>query len=88
MSKIKVFFLIGSSKKARMKRKKERNSSKEAKKSQEKAPEADSDDVYQISSGDEDCSKGMKSMNCQFCDIYLICVLSIPHNLLARNTVY
>lgn len=80
------FFLIGSSKKARMKRKKEHNSSKEAKKSQEKAPEADFDDVYQISSGDEDCSKGMKSMN-QFWDIYLICVLSIPHNLLARNTV-
>ncbi|XP_075652237.1 uncharacterized protein LOC142622606 isoform X2 [Castanea sativa] len=50
----------GSSKKARMKRKKEHNSSEGAKKSQEKAPEADSDDVYQISSGDEDCSKGMK----------------------------
>lgn len=64
-----------------MKRKKEHNSSKEAKKSQEKAPGADFDDVYQISSGDEDCSKGMKSMN-QFWDINLICVLSIPHNLL------
>ena len=46
-----------------MKRKKDHNSSKEAEKSQEKGQKADSNDVHQISSGDEDYSKGMKSMN-------------------------
>jgi hypothetical protein len=46
-----------------MKRKKDHNASKEAERSQEKGQEAVSYDVHQISSGDEDCSKGMKSMN-------------------------
>jgi hypothetical protein len=69
--KYSKFFLIGDSKKARMKRKKDKNSTKEAEKSQEKRGEADHDDVYQISSVDEDCSKGMQSINYLIWDIYL-----------------
>lgn len=33
-------------------------------KSSKKQVENEADEVYHISSGDEDCSKGMKSMNC------------------------
>jgi hypothetical protein len=54
-----------------MKRKKDQNSSKEAEKSQEKRGEADQDDVYQISSVDEDCLKGMQSINYLIWDISL-----------------
>jgi ribosome maturation protein Sdo1 len=54
-----------------MKRKKDQNSSKEAEKSQEKRGEADQDEVYQISSVYEDCSKGIQSINYLIWDIYL-----------------
>lgn len=43
--------------------------SKEVENLSEKIGEADQDEVYCISSGDEDCSKGMKSMNYQISDV-------------------
>ncbi|KAB1211088.1 hypothetical protein CJ030_MR6G018074 [Morella rubra] len=52
--------LGNSKKKARIKRKKYQNLSMEAENSKEEGGEAGQDDVYQISSGDEDCSKGMQ----------------------------
>lgn len=43
----------------------------ETEKSQEEGGEAGQDDVYQISSGDEDCSKGMQSISSGIHGIYL-----------------
>lgn len=56
---------VGKSKEGKKKKKKkrERDSSKEADKSQKEEGGAYNSDVYLISSGDEDDSKGMKSMN-------------------------
>uniref|UniRef100_A0A5B7BSF7 Ribosomal RNA-processing protein 7 C-terminal domain-containing protein n=1 Tax=Davidia involucrata TaxID=16924 RepID=A0A5B7BSF7_DAVIN len=48
------------SKKAHKTKKKDRPSLKEDEKLLEKIGEAEQDEVYQISSGDEDCSRGMK----------------------------
>lgn len=53
----------GKSKKAKKKRKKDHDLLKESEGLAEKSTEADEDEVYLISSGDEDCSKGMKSEN-------------------------
>ncbi|KAJ4707173.1 Ribosomal RNA-processing protein 7 [Melia azedarach] len=50
----------GKSKKAKKKRKKDHDLLKESEGLAEKSTEADEDEVYLISSGDEDCSKGMK----------------------------
>ncbi|VVB09187.1 unnamed protein product [Arabis nemorensis] len=53
--------LKGKSKKSNKKRKTNRSSTKENETSSEKMNETEEEkDVYQISSGDEDCSKGMK----------------------------
>lgn len=54
---------VGKSKEGKKKKKRERDSSKEADKSQKEEGGAYNSDVYLISSGDEDDSKGMKSMN-------------------------
>ncbi|KAH9675944.1 RRP7 domain-containing protein [Citrus sinensis] len=50
----------GKSKKARKKKKKDRGSLMKDEELEENTRDADEDDVYMISSGDEDCSKGMK----------------------------
>lgn len=50
----------GKSKKARKKKKKDHNSLMKDEELEENTREADEDDVYMISSGDEDCLKGMK----------------------------
>lgn len=50
----------GKSKKARKKKKKDHNSLMKDEELEENTREADVDDVYMISSGDEDCLKGMK----------------------------
>lgn len=50
----------GKSKKARKKKKKDRGSLMKDGELEENTRDADEDDVYMISSGDEDCSKGMK----------------------------
>ena len=54
----------GRSSKAKKKRKKEQNFVQKIQESPEKGGHPDLDDIYNISSGDEDCSKGMKSMRC------------------------
>lgn len=59
---------VGISKKASKKKKRDVDSSK-SKKTLERQVEADQDDVYLISSGDEDCARGMKSMNYSFQNI-------------------
>ncbi|XP_052299451.1 uncharacterized protein LOC102608731 isoform X3 [Citrus sinensis] len=51
---------VGKSKKARKKKKKDRGSLMKDEELEENTRDADEDDVYMISSGDEDCSKGMK----------------------------
>ncbi|KAH9739542.1 ribosomal rna-processing protein 7 [Citrus sinensis] len=50
----------GKSKKARKKKKKDRGSLMKDEELEENTRDADEDDVYMISSGDEHCSKGMK----------------------------
>lgn len=50
----------GKSKKARKKKKKDRSTLMKDEELEENTRDADEDDVYMISSGDEDCSKGMK----------------------------
>ena len=58
------FFFVGKFKKdrKRKKKKKDHSSSRENVQLMEKSKAADEDEVYEILSGDEDCSKGMKSM--------------------------
>lgn len=51
---------VGKSKKARKKKKKDRGSLMKDEELEENTRDADEDDVYMISSGDEHCSKGMK----------------------------
>jgi hypothetical protein len=51
---------VGTSKQAKKKRR------KEVPKSSEKREQNHQDDIHIISSGDDDCSNGMKSMNCFF----------------------
>lgn len=56
--------IVGKSKKLKKKKKEKKgiDASMEDEKLPGKTKEADEDEVYHISSGDEDCSKGMKSM--------------------------
>lgn len=54
---------VGKSKKNKRKKRREHDSLKEAEKSQKEEGGADKSEVYLISSGDEDSSKGMKSKN-------------------------
>jgi len=54
-----IFYLVGRSKKGKKKRKKEVQNSLEKGEGYNNQKE-----VYTISSGDDDSSKGMKSMNC------------------------
>ena len=56
------FFLVGKFKKDRKRKKNDHSSSRENVQLMEKSKAADEDEVYEILSGDEDCSKGMKSM--------------------------
>lgn len=55
-------FLVGKAKKSSKKKRKD-SSSLDAKGSTELHEDIDENDVYQISSGDDDSSKGMKSKN-------------------------
>lgn len=56
-----TFYLVGKSKKDKKKREKEVQNSQEKGEGYNNQKEVE---VYTISSGDDDCSKGMKSMNC------------------------
>ena len=60
-----TFFPADVSKKARKAKKKARLSSKKDEKLLERREEPEQTEVYEISSGDDDCSRGMKSM--QYC---------------------
>lgn len=62
VQKINKILNVGKSKKDKRKRR-EHDSSKEAEKSKKEEGGADKCDIYLISSGDEDSSKGMKSTN-------------------------
>lgn len=70
----------GKSKKVKKKRKKDHRSSK-VDELMEKRTEADQDEVFSISSGDEDCLKGMKSMKNR--TVY-VCVL-IFHDMVSNS---
>ena len=56
------FFLVGKSKKGRKRKKKDHSLSRENEQLVEKSKAVDQVEVYEIPSGDKDCSKGMKSM--------------------------
>lgn len=56
-----LLVVVGKSKKARKKKKKDRSTLMKDEELEENTRDADEDDVYMISSGDEHCSKGMKS---------------------------
>jgi len=61
LSHVFLSFFLGKSKKSK-KKKKEHDTSKEEENILEKRGETDHGEAYCISSVDEDCSKGMKSM--------------------------
>lgn len=63
-----VSFLLGKSKKSHRK-KKEHGKLKKGETMPEKMEEAVHDGVYYISSGEEDSSKGMRSMNLKIGDV-------------------
>ncbi|OMO52690.1 Ribosomal RNA-processing protein 7 [Corchorus olitorius] len=60
LDNLSAVFVVGKLNKDRKKKKKDRNLSRENELVVEKSKTADQDAVYEVPSGDDDCSKGMK----------------------------